>query len=354
MILFTVCSFSRAIGLAAALLFAVPAATQTDELQDVQQMLKQGQFDQALNRINNFLASRPKDARGRFFKGLIFAEQNKPNDAIQVFSEITQDFPDLPEPYNNIAVLYASQGRYDKARDFLERAIRIHPSYATPHENLGGIYAKLASQAYDKALQLEKNNAGAQARLNLVRDLLPADPRAARMAASKAGQLAAVAGAAAGSPETKKPTVTPTVRSPPVISKAPDLAPPPPPKSAPVNSTGKEQEPEKVLAFVNAWAKAWSDNDVPAYLGAYAPDFRTPKGEPRATWEAERKARIAKPRKIRVTIESPKVKFEENNRVTVTFRQNYRSDTLKSSNNKILVMTKSGDKWLIHQERSGR
>jgi len=88
----------------------------------------------------------------RFNKGLILTEQKKVPDAIRIFSSLSEDYPDLPEPYNNLAVLYASQGQYEKARDALEAAIRTHPSYSTAHENLGDIYAKMASQAYGKAL----------------------------------------------------------------------------------------------------------------------------------------------------------------------------------------------------------
>ena len=123
--------------LAGALLAAAPATAQSDELQEANQLFKQGQFDRALDRVDVYLKGKPKDARGRFLKGLIFAEQGKPNDAIKVFTELTQEFPELPEPYNNLAVLYASQGQYDKARSALEMAIRTHPSYATAHENLG-------------------------------------------------------------------------------------------------------------------------------------------------------------------------------------------------------------------------
>ena len=78
-------------------------------------------------------------------KGLILTEQGKPADAIKIFTGLTEDYPELPEPYNNLAVLYASQGQYDKARTALEMSIRTHPSYATAHENLGDIYAKMAS-----------------------------------------------------------------------------------------------------------------------------------------------------------------------------------------------------------------
>ena len=337
----SICSFMGSIfgiaGLVVVLLFAPQAFAQTDELQDVNQMLKLGQFDQALTRVNSYLSTRPKDARGRFLKGLILAEQNKPGDAIQVFSALTKDFPDLPGPYNNLAVLYASQGQYDKARDSLEQAIRTHPSYATAHENLGDIYAKMASQAYDKALQLDKGNSTAQSKLNMIRDLFPADPRTARPAAAAAakGELPTKVAAAPAYDPTK---VAPT--SPPGSAK---------PAAKPVGAPSTEE----VMASVNAWAKSWSDNDIPGYLAAYAPDFRTPRGESRGAWESERKLRIAKPRQIEVVIESPKVEFSDAGRATVTFRQVYRSDALNATNTKTLVMTKAGDKWLIQQERSG-
>jgi ketosteroid isomerase-like protein len=108
-----------------------------------------------------------------------------------------------------------------------------------------------------------------------------------------------------------------------------------------------------VLRSVNAWAHAWSSNDVPGYLSYYASDFQTPSGLSRAKWEAERKARIAKPRKIEVGVDDPKVKFDEKNRAIVSFRQHYKSGGLSVTSTKTLVMVKNGDKWLIQQERVG-
>ena len=90
---------------------------------------------------------------------MIQRESGKPTDAIATFTKLTEDYPELPEPYNNLAVLYAGQSQFDKARAALEMAIRTNPSYATAHENLGDVYAKLASQAYNKALQLDAANA---------------------------------------------------------------------------------------------------------------------------------------------------------------------------------------------------
>ncbi len=334
--------------LLAGLLAVTPAIAQGDGLQEANQLFKQKQFDRALDRVEAYLKTRPKDARGRFLKGLILVDQNKPNDAIKVFTELTQEFPELPEPYNNLAVLYASQGQYDKARSALEMAIRTHPSYATAHENLGDIYAKMASQAYDKALQLDRGNAAAQTKLNLIRDLFPDSPPPAKPAAAKVEAPTKVASAAA---TPKPPAPAPAEKAP---AKAPETA--AKGKIAPVKEPTKAaaaQDPDTVLKAVNGWAKAWSDNDVNSYFAHYASDFQTPKGISRDDWESQRKARIAKPRKIEVEIESPKVSFNEKGRVTVTFRQHYRSDTLKATSAKTLVMVKAGEKWLIQQEKAG-
>jgi len=333
--------------LLAALLNAPPAAAQGDELQDANQLFKQGQLDRALERVETYLKAKPKDARGRFLKGLILAEQSKPGDAIKVFTDLTQEYPELPEPYNNLAVLYASQGQYDKARAALEMAIRTHPSYATAHENLGDIYAKMASQAYDKAFQLDKGNTTAQTKLNLIKDLFSSgSPRPPKSTSLKPDPVrVAAAPPAPRLPDNKPPEP---------VSKAPARAAVTIAKPAPNKESAQSaRDPDTVLKTLNEWAKAWSGNDVAGYLGHYAADFETPKGESRGDWESQRKARIAKPRKIQVDVESPKVLFNGNDRATVTFRQHYQSGALKIDSTKTLVMVKMRDKWLIQKEQVG-
>src|SRR5438876_7991344 len=152
-------------------LTVVSLAARADDLQDAAKLLRAGQHQQALERVNRILSTKPRDAQARFLKGLIYTDQGNTKEAIDVFTRLTQDYPELPEPYNNLAVIYAAQGQYEKARTALEQSIRTHPSYATAYENLGDVYAKLASQAYDKALQLDSSNSGAKNKLSLVREL---------------------------------------------------------------------------------------------------------------------------------------------------------------------------------------
>ncbi|MBJ7312575.1 tetratricopeptide repeat protein [Rugamonas sp. CCM 8940] len=125
-----------------------------DELADVSKLLKAGKLPEALGKTNDFLVKHPADPQMRFMKGVLLTEQNKSDEAIAIFSKLTEDYRDLPEPYNNLAVLYAASGQYEKARIALEKAIRTNPSYMTAYENLGDVYGKMASQAYDKALAL--------------------------------------------------------------------------------------------------------------------------------------------------------------------------------------------------------
>lgn len=347
---------------AAAFFATASLPARADELQDIQALVKQGNHAQALDRVNSYLASRPKDAQGRFLKGVILTEQNKSAEAIKVFTALTEDYPELPEPYNNLAVLYASQQQYDKSRQALELAIQTHPSYATAHENLGDIYAKMASQAYDRALQLDKSNTAAQTKLSLIKEIFPVNSRHQRPSAKPS----------AATPITTKPTTVAAlpVAPPPVpaakpATPAPVTAPVTPAKPAekviekttekPVEKADKpKQDPtQAILGTLNNWAHAWSNKSVGEYLSYYASDFKTPKGESRAEWEKFRKERIQAPKKIQVGLSAVKITLKDDTHASVTFRQQYKADTLNSATTKTLVLVKSGDKWLIQQERVG-
>jgi len=348
------------IALSGAFLITCSLPAKADEMQEISQLFKQGQHGPALDRVNAYLVTHPKDAQARFLKGLVLTEQNKTTDAIRVFNDLTVDFPELPEPYNNLAVLYAQQGQYEKAKTALEMAIRTHPSYATAHENLGDIYAKMATIAYDKALQLDKANASAQTKLALVKELFSGGRTGKAPAPAKAEPARQPVATTAAAPT--KPTPTPAV-APAKPSPAPVVAAATPVKAAPEPAAKPAAEAEtkatsadeaEVLEAVNAWVAAWSKQDAKAYLGFYAKDFKAPGGENRAAWEKTRKERIAKPKSIKVEVVAPKVTLDSPTRATVQFKQAYRSDMLSNTTKKSLSMVRSGEKWLILEERVGR
>ena len=149
------------------------ASQKNNDFQDATLLYRDGQYGPALERVDAWLKARPKDARGRFLRGMILTQQKKIDDAVRVYTDLTHDFPELPEPYNNLAVIHADRGDYEGARVLLESAIRANASFMAAHENLGDVHAKLAAAAYERALKLDAGNKTAAAKLKTVNTLIP-------------------------------------------------------------------------------------------------------------------------------------------------------------------------------------
>ncbi|KQM79723.1 tetratricopeptide repeat protein [Xylophilus sp. Leaf220] len=375
---------------------SVSAPALADDYTDVNQLIRTGKFADAQLKADRYLASNPRDPQMRFLKGVIQTESGKQNDAIATFTALTQEFPELPEPYNNLAVLYANQKQYDKARAALDMAIRTNPSYATAHENMGDVYAKLASQAYSRALQLDAANPNVPPKLALIRDLF--SPTAARTtkAAATAPTVVAAAPAAPARAPAAAPTPAPAPAAIPAPAAAPAAAPTPAPAPAPVPAapspapapapipaptapapspapvpapaapaasapaapaapaaSDAAKEREEVESAVRAWAAAWAAQDMKGYLAAYNKSFRTPGKQSRAAWEAERKARIVGKSSIKLNVSNLVVTVQPGGKATAKFRQDYSADALNVTSRKTLEMVKSGNTWQIVQESTG-
>jgi len=145
-----------------------------DDYGDVGTLIRSGKLAEALQKADQYLAAKPRDPQMRFLKGVAQTEGGRTADAIATFTALNQDYPELAEPYNNLAVLYAGQSQFDKARSALEMALRANPGYAVAHENLGDVYAKLAVIAYARAQQLDTANNTVAPKLALIRQLFPA------------------------------------------------------------------------------------------------------------------------------------------------------------------------------------
>lgn len=346
-----------------------------DDYADITSLLKSGKPADALTKVDQRLVAAPKDPQLRFLRGVAQTDSGKPTDAIATFTQLTQDYPELPEPYNNLAVLYAGQNQLDKARTALEMAIRTNPSYATAHENLGDIYAKLAGQAYNKALQLDSNSGAAiKPKLELIRDLFAAAPSRPEQSAS--AKTPAPAPAPAASP-VASPTRTPSPA--PVAAPAP-VAPPAAPLPAPVaipapspapkveatapsakapkpamedeKTSGGAKAEQDVESAVRKWASAWSARDMKDYLAAYGKQFDPPGKQSRAAWEKERESRIVPRSHIKVTVTDLAIKVN-GDKATAKFHQAYDADALSVTSRKTLDMVHSGGRWLIVRESTG-
>ena len=299
----------------------VCAPVQGIELEDVRAQMAAGDASGALASVQVFLESNPGHAQARFLKGIVLTEQERTGEAIEVFSALAADFPGLPEPHNNLAVLYAASGDYVKARDSLLMAINTHPSYATAHENLGDIYAKMAGLAYDRALQLDTENVSAKAKLALMHDLISAtESSPVAVAATTTSTITTDSGATASS-----------------ASATTEVA------SVDFDDTG-------VLAALDAWAAAWSEQNIASYLDAYASAFAPSNGQSRAAWKVQRQSRLSRPKFIRIDIDAPTVEFFAPDNVTIMFTQSYTSDTYSDRVLKAIDMSLVAGRWQIVRE----
>ena len=353
---------SLAVAQAAPVSTPVQAAAPSPEAVEIQKLLKNQQAGAALKMIDDGLAKNPKDPAMRFRRGVALSMLDRKAEALQVFQKLVEDHPEMPAPYNNLAVLYGSQGDYDKARAALVAAIRTNPQYATAYQNLGDVYAQLASQAYSKALQLDKSDTTVPPKLVLLRELI-ANP----------GQAAAPTAVAVATPApvpAPRQTQVAIATPPPAPAPAPVVAPKPapaptvavkPPAPAPVPVAKPAPAPAPVAsadaipdvsAAVHEWAAAWSHRDMGAYLGAYTPEYAT-GGKSHKAWEEDRKARILPRKRIAVEISDLRVSVN-GDKAQAHFKQTYESDTLTTAGHKTLDLVRSpSGKWLIKQESVG-
>lgn len=265
--------------------------------------LQQGDADGALQTLGDYLQLHPEDGDARFVRGLALAQLHRDGDAIAAFQTLSQDYPKASEPYNNLAVLYARQGRYEAARVALQSALAAQPDNPVLRENLGDVYSALANQAYAQALTRNPENAALQQKTTLL---------------TRLGNTPAPAtDAAAGEP----------AESVPALSAA--------------DSTAIRQQ-------LYAWALARSSGDLEQYLHCYAQDFQPADGS-RSTWEARQKQEFAQAGATQIRIGD----FElspSGNLVQARFVFDYRSAHQHLRTRKDLALQRIDEHWLITRE----
>ncbi len=362
-----------AVCLLSLLLTTLPASRAwADDFSEVAQLSREGKFVEAMAKVEVYLSSRPKDAQMRLLKGLVQRDAGKPTDALMTFVRMTEEFPELPEPYNNLGVIYADQNQLDKARTAFEMALRTNPSYSTAHENLADVYGRLSSAAYNKALQIDLSSAAVAPKLALVRQIITLNPTklsAAQLAALPKLQPAPAPSAAPPAPPAQvalaptKPAPEPAPKATPLpepvnkparepapaARKPADEAPAASQKPTPLVDTAANREVEQ--AVLN-WVTAWGAKDLKTYFAAYGKDFDPAGKLSRSAWEEERRARIEGKASISVKLTDVQT-LVRGNTALVRFRQDYRANGISISSRKTLEMVRQGDSWKIVREAVG-
>ena len=300
------------------------------------------------------------------------------------FKKLIKKSPQDPRAYNNLAALYASQGDYQQALKYLEMALETDQGYAVIYRNLGTVYAEMARDSYVKALQLNempplislkifssqgivamaspvesggaeqsRPHASPQPSVDLPLSAGPpgivmtgvdsaAELSTGSVSAVKARSLNPDKERSEPGDEAREPVKDAASTEPQALTEATTGA----------IMTAEMNRKKSAEEFMHRWARAWSEQDVEAYLGFYGATFSPPGGKSRAEWEAQRRSRLANPQKIEVTLEEIKFTAEENNRLRLDIIQSYKSDLFSDRTRKAFEIVQVGTEWEILSERS--
>ncbi|MCY1350851.1 putative PEP-CTERM system TPR-repeat lipoprotein [compost metagenome] len=156
-----------------------------------QQAANARRYDEAIKGFDRVIAANPRNAQARFQRAWALAQSGREDAAIQAFTEMAADFPELPEPHNNLALLYAKRGDLKRAEAELLLATEVKPAFAIAYTNLGDVYRRLAEQSYAEALRRNPGDTRASAGL---RQLRPEAATGTPAATGTTGTTAAPAG----------------------------------------------------------------------------------------------------------------------------------------------------------------
>lgn len=278
-------------------------------------------FIQAQIEIDTLLKLDGDNPQLLFINGVLLSETNKINEAIKVFEGLTKTHPNLPEPYNNLAVLYAQQGDFQKAKYALEQSIKTHPSYAIAYINLGDIYTRMASESYNKALQIDGSNKSTKTKLSLIKKLFNFQPiqKNIEIANNLKSKYDAIK---IDEPDSKK-----------------------------IDTAIKKIDLVEVESFINFWKTSWEQQNFESYINYYSLKFKNNNGQNFQQWKAHRKPRVTNKDKIEITLINVKIK-ELNNGFEVSFIQEYKSGNIDSITNKKLIIDTSDNELKIINEIS--
>lgn len=384
-------------------------------LEQAAKALAEGNYSLAREQLEQVEDGGKESVRWQLLDAAALAGSGKLESAESRYKRLIAHFPDNPEGYNNLAVLYARQGRFDEARELLEQAMQTSESYATVYENLSNIYFEMSRSSYAKALQMEQGKRSASLEPLYVVDagepLRVATSKPAEPAAQDEPQQPSVVAQAPLPPALPDPEIeADAVPEPPVAATEAKPAPLPEEESEAVDSAAMPEaaeaveetvaavaeqpvvalqavveepgdpapvagEPlettavtdeeggaapavetaspqERLVATLKRWAAAWAGQDVEGYLGSYDETFEPGRGLSLAQWQAQRRRRLARPDFIQVELSDFEVVLQGEERARVTVVQRYRSNTYRDKTRKRFRLLRRPEGWKIVSEKT--
>ena len=298
----------------------------------------------ALQELNKKLETNPEDREMLFFKARAHENLDDTDSASQIYRALIKRYPDQPEPYLNLAKIYADNGSFKAAREVLEQGFNSNKVYSEMYQSVKKLNSHLASQAYLRALNKDVPNESP--------DLLVAKNLAFPEMIIK--EVEVIKEVKVPVEVIKEVEVVKEVKVP-VTS----VAQAEPTQSSTLNPTQTAAEPNQInstlstpniIETVKSWAQVWSKQDVSQYISFYAPDYSS-RGKNRTQWIADRKIKIGNKQFIEVKVSDFDQKLTNKGVILVSFSQSYRSDTIFDTVRKQLTFKNFPSGWKIVNER---
>ena len=328
-----------------------------DDLGEIRDVAASGRTYEALARLEPLLGAEPDRVEGLMLKGILLTRLGRVDEAKEIFLGLIELSPELPEPYVNLAALYAGAGDYDRSVQILKLALETHPSYLTAYENLTKVYGKLASEAYRRALGDEAETDEEPMELVLLDRVhlraagtaLPAESLAVSMPETTPDRPSA--GGESG--EEAVAEVAQTVNSPIEVDEAMTAEIQAETGAAAGSDRGDRVGPhlDRVPGLIDGWALAWTEQRVEEYLDFYSREFTPMNGLSQKGWEVMRRGRLTGPGFISISYKDLEVEEEGLGRASARFVQLYDSSILQDSCVKVLSLLWEDGEWKIAEER---
>jgi hypothetical protein len=319
--------------------FLSSTALAVESSEQLQLLIEQKQFKKAVRSGEKILLQDPGNARARFLTAYAYQMNSNTDKAILLYQELIQDNPSLPEPRNNLAMIYLSRGDYDGASQLLVDAINTHSSYATAYANLRQVYTGIASELYRRAVSESSEPAKYTNEIELTAitalNTLESTGESTQQIATLSKPVVNIATDVA-------PKATVDVASKAVAEPASKSTPKTVVKTANYNTL--------LIENVRNWAGAWSNKQFDKYTGSYTDDYRA-KFNTHSQWVKHRRSRVLRPGKIKVVVSNFTVKLRDDNRASVDFIQAFTSPGYSDRVVKRLDFNRIGSQWKITVER---
>jgi len=269
-------------------------------VQDIQLLLDKKLYVQAARSGEQLLQKHSGDPDIEFLTAYAYQMSQQSGKAARYYQELIREYPELPEPRNNLAMIYLSNGDYDRASELLVNAINTHRSYATAYENLSNIYTGIASEAYRRAVSESREPEIYANNIELT--------ALTRLSAMNQGSI---------------------------------------------SESGLTEQSATGVTLVNqliGWAKAWSEKKFNAYIGYYSGDHKLDFPSHQA-WIAHREKRILRPGYIKIEVSNFQIRAQSDNRATIDFEQSFNSLDYSDRVIKRIRLNRINSKWKITDER---